>query len=161
MDRHDDVVRTMTQERARLLQVLERVEDRWPDYLGFEMPGWPQPGGYLGHLALLERHFLREAKALAAGRDSDLRYMDEAWRDRTLAGSRPRTWAQLHAALARSRADLLAFVARCSEEAWRRAADHPSIAPNLRPRGVAKMIARHDNEHREELERRLEEAAVG
>jgi hypothetical protein len=161
MKQHDDVVRAMTQERNLLLRVLMQVEERWPDYLAFEMPGWRQPGGYLGHLALLERHFLREAKALAAGRDSDLRYMDDAWRDRTLAGSRPRTWSQLHASLARSRADFLGFVARCSDEEWRRAADHPSIAPNLRPRGVAKMIARHDYEHREELERLLSEAING
>lgn len=155
MQRHDDAVRQVMFERSRLLEVLEKVEDRWPEYMSFEMPGWPQPGGFLGHLALLERHFLREARTIAAGRDDQLRYYDEAWRDHTLAASRPRTWAQLHAALARTRADLLAFVARCSESAWRRAADHPSIAPNLRPRGVIKMIARHDREHREELERLL------
>lgn len=161
MDHHDDAVRDLLRERARLLEVLQRVEERWPDYSGFTMPGWPAPGGYLGHLALLERHFLREARALAEGRDQDLRFMDEAWRDRVLGASRPRSWPQLHAALARSRADVLAFVARCPEAAWRRAADHPSIAPNLRPRGVVKMIARHDREHREELEARLEEDSRG
>ena len=159
MEHHDDAVRESLRERARLLEVLGRVEERWPDYLAFEMPGWPLPGGYLGHLALLERHFLREARALAEGRDADLRFMDEGWRDRLLAASRPRTWAELHAALARTRAGLLAFVARCPEGAWRRAADHPSIAPNLRPRGIVKMIARHDREHREELEARLGEDA--
>lgn len=161
MEHHDDVVRGLLHERARLIEVLEQAEAAWPDYLAFEMPGWPQPGGYLGHLAYLERQFLREAETLAGGRDSELRFLDEARRDRALAANRPRTWTQLHAALARSRADLLAFVARCPEAAWRRATDHPSIAPNLRPRGVMKMIARHDREHREELESRLREAARG
>jgi hypothetical protein len=161
MEHHDDVVRDLLQERARLIQVLERTEAAWPDYMTFEMPGWPQPGGFLGHLAYLERQFLREAKALAAGRASELRFLDEAKRDHALAANRPRTWAHLHASLARTRADVLTFVARCPEAAWRRAADHPSIAPNLRPRGVMKMIARHDREHREELEARLREVAVG
>lgn len=155
MERHDDALRQLSLERARLLEVLGRVEDRWPDYLSLDMPGWPQPGAFLGHLALLERHFLKEARAIAAARDAELRYMDDAWRDRILNLSRPRTWAQLYAALARTRADLLAFVARCPEPAWRRAVDHPSIAPDLRPRGVIKMIARHDREHREELEHRI------
>lgn len=161
MEHHDDVVRDAIDERARLVEVLERVEERFPDYLHFEMPGWSLPGGYLGHLALLERHFLREARALAEGRDDNLRFMDDAWRDRVLAAHRPRTWPELHAALARTRAELLAFVARVPEAGWRRAADHPSIAPNLRARGVVKMIARHDREHRAELEARLGEGLHG
>lgn len=152
MNRWDDAVVDLDAQRTALLDTLRRLEARYPDYDAVRVEGWEAPGAFLGHLALTERHFLREARMLAAGRFAELRYYDEAWRDATLVRSRPRSWPQLHAALARTRADLLAFVARCPADAWLRAADHPRIGPNLRPRGVIKMIARHDREHRAELE---------
>lgn len=161
MEHHDDVVRNAIHQRALLVEVLQQTEERFPVYLDFKMPGWDMPGAYLGHLALLERHFVLEARALAEERFAHLRFLDEQWRDRVLAMARPRTWAQLHAAMARARAELLGFVAKVPEADWRRVADHPSIARNLSPRGIVKMIARHDREHREELEAHLKEGRHG
>lgn len=137
------------------MRTLARVEERWPDYQAFAFQGWP-PGHYLGHLAYAARLFTGEARKIAEGRDAEIGYFDEGDRDRALRLHRPRSYAQLAAALARQQAELLALAARVPEEAWTRALDHPRIGPRLRPRGLVKFIARHEREHREELERLLE-----